>query len=314
MAKLKRVAWIVGSILIATLTLSALAGSMIGPGILHPQRRPLSDEITARVDQRFAAIGARHEDLAVTAPDGIVLRGWKVYPARPNGDWVVLLHGVGDNRFGTYGQAELLLQHGYGVLMVDVRGHGASGGEIVTYGWQERNDSKAIDDALISSDNVAHLFYLGESMGAAIALQSAGVDSRIGGVVAEAPFQNLREVTYDYAGFQSFVFLGKTLFRPATITALRVAEKQGGFEADDVSPEVAVANHAFPVLLICDAEDRKIPCRHAEAIYNAAIGPKELWVVPRAGHSMALGTDPGGFARRVLSFLAQSAAMQEPLQ
>jgi len=313
MAKLRRVAWILCAILIATLVFSALAGVMIGPGILHPQRRPLSENVVALVDRRFAGIGARHEDFAVVARDGITLRGWKVYPARPKGDWVALLHGLGDNRFGTYGQAEMLLRYGYGVVMMDARGHGESGGEMVTYGWKERNDSKAVDDALLSSENVGHLFYLGESMGAAVALQSAGVDSRIAGVVAEASFRNLREVTYDYAGFQMSPFLGKTLFRPATITALRSAEKEGGFKADDVSPEAAVASRAFPVLLICDADDGRIPCRHAQAIYNAAIGPKELWVVPNSGHSMAMGTEPNEFARRVLAFLANIAGIQQAL-
>jgi len=44
------------------------------------------------------------------------------------------------------------------------------------------------------------LFALGESMGAAIALQSAAIDPRIAGVVAESSFSDLREVSYDYAG------------------------------------------------------------------------------------------------------------------
>jgi hypothetical protein len=37
-------------------------------------------------------------------------------------------------------------------------------------------------------------------------------------------------------------------------------------------------------------------------IYNAARGPKQLWVVPGAYHSAALGFYPEEFQRRVLSF------------
>ena len=186
-------------------------------------------------------------------------------PEKPNGDWVVIFHGLGDNRSGQVGYATFLLAHGYGALMMDARAQGESGGDIATYGWKERNDSRVIDDALLASERARHLFYFGESLGAAIALQSAAVDPRISGVVAEDPFSNLREETYDYAGLEFSPLLGKTLFRPAAIMALSEAEKEGGFKAADVSPEQAVAERSFPVLLICGTEDHKIPCRHAAA-------------------------------------------------
>ncbi|HUJ39016.1 MAG TPA: hypothetical protein VLW54_00610 [Candidatus Acidoferrales bacterium] len=56
------------------------------------------------------------------------------------------------------------------------------------------------------------------------------------------------------------------------------------------------------VLLICGLEDRNIPPRHTRAIYAAAIGPKEMWLVPGAGHTEALGRAPQEFERRVTQF------------
>jgi hypothetical protein len=47
-----------------------------------------------------------------------------------------------------------------------------------------------------------------------------------------------------------------------------------------------------------------LPCRHTRMIYNAAIGPKEMWVVPHAFHTAALGYQPDEFKRRVLGFFA----------
>lgn len=93
-------------------------------------------------------------------------------------------------------------------------------------------------------------------------------------------FAILREVTLDYARLRQSAFLGKTIFRPAELIAVYIAQKQAGFRFEDVSPENSVALRAFPVLLICGATDRKIPCRHSQAIYRSAIGPKGLWVVP----------------------------------
>src|SRR5262249_44631466 len=143
-------------------------------------------------------------------------KGWKVRPKNPNGNWVLLFHGVSDNRVGVIGQSEFLLRAGYSVVMMDARCHGQSGGAIATYGWLERNDAHAVIDSLVTSEHPSHIFALGESMGAGIVLQSAAVDPRIEAVVAEASFANLREATYDYGGLRKAPWLGKTLFRPFT--------------------------------------------------------------------------------------------------
>jgi len=239
----------------------------------------------------------------VRAGDGVPLHGWKVRPPEPNGDWILLFHGVSDNRAGMSGHAEMLLRHGYSVVMMDARAHGASEGAMATYGWLERYDTQEIIRALIEKDAPHCLFALGESMGASIALQSAGIEPRIEAVVAESAFRDLREVSYDYAGLRFSPLLGKTLLRPAAIAGIRSAEKEGGFRAEDVSPEKAVAGRAFPVLLICGLRDHNIPPRHSKAIYAAATGPKELWLVPGAGHTQALGAAPQEFQRRTLEFL-----------
>ena len=143
--------------------------------------------------------------------------------------------------------------------MMDSRAHGESGGEMATYGWKERYDTVAITDALYATENVRHLYALGVSMGAAIALQSAAVEPRIAAVAAEDPFANLREVSYDYAGLDVSPLLGKTLFRPATIFALDAMKRAGGFNPDEVSPEKAVAQRPFPVLLICGTTITEFP-------------------------------------------------------
>ncbi len=306
--------------------LAAVGGWLAGPAFLHPIRRELTPDLIREADTSFAVTGSTREDFEVSAPDGATLRGWKVYPRTPNGNWVLLFHGVADNRVGVIGQSEFLLRAGYSVVMMDARAHGVSGGSIATYGWLERNDTHAIVDALLASENdryvsvqmsspfppgmpepvrPQHIFVLGESMGAGIVLQSAAVDSRIEAVVAEAPFANLREAAYDYAGLRKYPWLGKTLFAPGTWTLLYRDEKLAGFPAAEVSPVKAVASRAFPVLLICDEKDVALPCRHSEMIYAAARGPKELWVVPGAFHTAALGYQPGEFHRRVLSFFAE---------
>jgi uncharacterized protein len=283
-------------------------GWLAGPSFLHPVRRELSPNLIQEADSAFSQIGTHRENFDVRAADGAMLRGWKVRSAKTNDNWVLVFHGVADNRVGVVGQAEVLLQAGYSVVMMDARAHGASDGPMATYGWLERNDSRAVVDALETTEHPRQLFALGESMGAGIALQSAAVEPRIEAVVAEAPFASLREASYDYAGLQRYPLLGMTLLAPGAWTMLYHGELAAGFPAGEVSPEKAVATRPFPVLLICDAEDTVLPCRHTRRIYAAARGPKQMWVVGRAFHTAALGYEPVEFRRRVLEFFATYGA------
>jgi uncharacterized protein len=299
-----RSAYFLSGFLLLVPVFSALAGGPLGAGVLHPAN--LNPMRAKQTEEMLKRTGATKEGFTVIAKDGTELRGWKIRPASPNGDWILLFHGVSDNRTGVLGAAELLLRHGYSVVMMDSRAHGESGGDMATYGWKERYDTVAITNALYSQEKVRHLGALGVSMGAAIALQSAAVEPRIEAVIAEDPFGDLREVSYDYAGMEFSPLLGKTVFRPAVIFAMKGMAKAGGFPPDDVSPVKAVAARPFPVLLICGTRDHRIPCRHAEKIYQAARGPKELWIVEGAQHAAALGHSPAEYESRVIRFLDNS--------
>ena len=308
--------------------LAAIAGWLSAPAFLRPIRRELTPDLVREADVSFAVTGSTREDFDVHAPDGALLRGWKVRPKNPNGSWVLLFHGVADNRIGVVSQSEFLLRAGYSVVMMDARAHGASSGPIATYGWLERTDTRAIIDALLSSlvsrclsiqwrgpggpdsPPPKHIFALGESMGAGIVLQSAAADPRIEAVVAEASFANMREASYDYAGLRKCPWLGKTLLAPFSWTLLYRGEKLAGFPVAEVSPVKAAASRAFPVLLICDEKDEALPCRHSEMIYAAARGPKQLWIVPGAFHTAAYGFFPEEFRRRVLSFFAENSRVR----
>jgi alpha-beta hydrolase superfamily lysophospholipase len=205
--------------------IAAIAGWIVAPWFLHPMRRALTAEMIKNADIAFAQIHARREDFNVNARDRVLLHGWKVRAVQPNGDWVLLFHGVADNRIGVLEHSLILLSAGYNVVMMDARAHGESEGPMATYGWIERYDTQAIVDALEVSEHPRHLFALGESMGAGIALQSAAVEPRIEAVVAEAPFASLRESS------RGFVRLcGASLVSVAGRDSLRA-----GYMDDDLS-------------------------------------------------------------------------------
>ena len=80
--------------------------------------------------------------------DGVTLAATLYTPdgAAPAGGWpaVLMLHGLGGNRLSMNAVAEAhIVPHGYAVLTVDARGHGASGGQSSLVGSREITDYAA---------------------------------------------------------------------------------------------------------------------------------------------------------------------------
>src|ERR1700723_4346042 len=116
------------------LTGCSIAGIFAADQTLHPARRPLTAEAETAMRDISHHLDSDLEDVSITTPDVITLRAWTIHPHRSNGDAVILLHGLGDNRMGMTGYAQLLLAHGFSVLLPDARAHGASGGDLATLG------------------------------------------------------------------------------------------------------------------------------------------------------------------------------------
>jgi hypothetical protein len=82
-------------------------------------------------------LGAKPEDVSFTTSDGVRLEGWFV-PSR-NGATVIAFPG----RSGPQKHARMLIRHGYGVLLFDRRGEGASEGDPNVFGWVGDRDLHA---------------------------------------------------------------------------------------------------------------------------------------------------------------------------
>jgi uncharacterized protein len=283
---------------------SALVGIVVMDAALHPARRALtsSDENTMlQIANRFHAT---LKDVGIVTTDGVQLNAWNIQPENGNGNTVLLLHGLGDNRFGLAGYAELFLDHGYGVLMPDSRAHGASGGSIATYGYLERNDIRRWFEWLVLSQRPHCIYGLGESMGAAQLLQALAVEPNFCAVIAESPFSTFREISYDRVGqfFDTGAWLGRTVLRPTVEFAFLYARLKYEMRPSETSPEGAVAASYTPVFLIHGLIDNNIPERHSRLI-AARNKNVVLWEVPKANHCGAISTAPREFETKVIEWV-----------
>ncbi len=298
----RRLRWLIFALLLY-LAFCSVGGILLADGALHPARRSLTSDDAAAFAQWIQPLHAVVQDASLTTPDAAVLRGWLVRPAQPNGDAVLLLHGLGDNRLGMTGYARLLLAHGFTVLLPDARAHGLSGGTLATYGLLERGDIREWAD-LLQTEVGAHCIYgMGESMGAAQLLQSLQESTPFCALVAESAFANFREIAYDRMGqpFHLGPWVGRTVLRPLVEIAFLRARWKYGLNMEQVSPELAVAATHVPVLLIHGRIDSNIPVRHSRRIH--ALDPETvLWEVPGADHCGAIAAAPREFQDRLLDW------------
>jgi uncharacterized protein len=202
------------------------------------------------------------------------------------------------------GLARLLLTNGYAVLAPDSRGQGESGGELVTYGLREADGVHRWVAWLEQSEHPRNVFGIGESLGAAILLQSLAVEHHFSAVVAECAFASFERIAEDRVAQRLPPALpGKRILAaPAVWAGFLYARLRYGVDFRAASPEAVLAKAATPVLLIHGLEDRNTLPFHSRIL--AATNPRfvKLWLVPRAGHTGAFGTAPVEFQKRVLGW------------
>ena len=217
---------------------------------------------------------------------GILLNGWKCQATVNRRAILVYLHGVADNRSSSVGIVHRFARRGFDVVAYDSRAHGESDGRVCTYGFFEKEDLRRVLDAL----DTGPVVLFGTSLGAAVALQEATDDLRVRAIVAAETFSDLRTVASERAPF---------FFTSGIIeSAFRLAQQQGHFEVDSVSPVEAAARLVAPVLLVHGAEDTDTPPAHSQRVFAALKRSKRLILVPGARHNGSLRPDVMGEIER----------------
>lgn len=142
----------------ALVTILVLIPGYAAYQVVHPVRYPVS--VTP------ADLGLEYEDVTLTTTDEIVVMGWYI-PSR-NRAAIIAVHALQGNRTNTLYHAQALGQHGYGVLLLDLRAHGESGGDAFAAGWNSDQEILAAVDYLQSRQDVdsERIGALGLSVGA----------------------------------------------------------------------------------------------------------------------------------------------------
>jgi uncharacterized protein len=274
---LRRAGVVIGTIVVAYWLVAP-----VGVAILATHR--------PRAEVQPVDLGKPYEQVTLRTSDGLDLAAW--YVPSSNGAAVISY----PTRQGKLAQARMLVQHGYGVLLVDARGYDGSEGDPNIFGW---DDAKDIDAAVawlqnrpdVKNDRIGGI---GFSVGGEMMLQAAATNTGLRAVVSEgAGFRSVRE---------------DVLRGPRGWFALPAAAVQ--------STALAVMSGTPPPPALDDLVARIAP-RAVFFIYSghgaggeefnpdyfaAASQPKTLWKIDEAKHVGGFIARPQEYEERVVGF------------
>ena len=242
------------------------------------------------------------ERVSFKSTDGVELAGWFV-PGIGSGATIVASHGSHSNGPVTYPLVAFLNHAGYNAFVFDHRAHGQSDGKTTTLGPREVRDLVGAVTYLQSRPDVDadRIGAFGCSMGAGVVVGAAAEEPAIKAVVAEAIYADMGELwdRFGYVGIRG-TSIHWTWGAPLRWAVwLWTGEKAATFK-----PEVLAGRISPRPLLVIHGEYDNAACTVADArrLYQAAGDPKELWIVPEAGHCSAHAIHPQEYEERVLQF------------
>ena len=245
--------------------------------------------------------GAQRLRVPVGPPDG-ELDVWVFDPEGEARATVITAHGLWDDKRSRVGFARHLARLGARMVLVDLRGHGGSTGERLSYGVIEGRDLQQVLDALDARGWLARPVGVhGSSYGGAVAHQLAGLDPRVRAVVTVSSFADLHRVMRAYAD-GSWPLLAWALPDAGLRLFADRAAAIGGFDARATDVVPGIERSTADVLLFHGDRDEVIPIEQAMRIQRAC-APRGCRLVRLAGldHEAAMHSVPA--RREGLSFL-----------
>ena len=237
------------------------------------------------------------EAVQLRTDQNVTLAAWYARPA--NGAVIILLHGAGGSREGLRPYAEMLRGHGYGVLAVDLRGHGESEGKTNRLGWQGTADVGAAVQFLQSRAEVEKIGGLGLSMGAEALLGAASTYPALAAIVADGA---TRRCTAELLALPEKRSLAESFVPRMMYAAVQVLS---GTEPPKPLLDSMVEAPSTRYLLIA-AGTVPLEVAFNQLFADTVETRASLWVVPGAAHTGGFAHYPDDYENRTMAFFDQT--------
>jgi pimeloyl-ACP methyl ester carboxylesterase len=227
--------------------------------------------------------------------EAVLLDGW--YVPSHNGAAIILQHAHGGNRLGMIPHAEALLRAGYGVLMLDLRAHGKSGGN--RFG----RSSLFVNDILTAvaylrkrpDVNAAGIGICGISAGAMFALHAAAKTVAIRAIVADRPAPaTMKDMPPPKPIFEQFIAW------PMQNIFMRFGQYFGGLPPLPATVDIVSRIAPRPILFIVGRPG--FEQRIGEHIFAQAKPQKQLWEMRAKPFSKSESEHVDQYGQQIVQF------------
>ncbi len=234
--------------------------------------------------------GIAYQDVYFQTADNLRLHAWLLAAQGEKKGSILFLHGNAENISTHLASVYWLPQEGYQVVLLDYRGYGHSEG-VPDLPLILQDIERVIGDLAAKDPQAIVLF--GQSLGGSLAIYAAAYSAhkdRLRAVVADSAFSSYREIARDVLGAFACTWILKW---PLSLLV-----------TDAFSPAPAVPLVSPVLLLLIHGEkDKVVPPQHSQQLFALAREPKQLWLIPQAGHIQTLQIPE--YRQRFLSFLQE---------
>lgn len=212
---------------------------------------------------------------------------------------VLLVHAVRADRSSVISRAQLLMRHGFSVLLIDLQAHGETPGEAITFGLREAADVVSAREWIKRAAPGRRIGVIGCSAGGAAILlgsQPSGFDA----VVLEAVYPRISRAVENRIRIR----LGPlaSLLTPLLLMQL---QSRLHISSSELEPIHSIGRLGSPVLVLAGSKDEHTTLAESQELFDAASPPKSLWIVEGARHQDFLAFDPQGYDEHVVKFLIE---------
>jgi alpha-beta hydrolase superfamily lysophospholipase len=260
-----------------------------------------------------ASVGLEYEDVSFPSrTDKLNLRGWYI-PGKKEFTVIVVTgmhqHRV-DYQVGVLQLTRDLVEHGYNVLLFDLRGRGQSQGRGVLLTRFERDIGGAIDYIRQRGCPPNRIGLIGFSAGAASSIIFSSGEA-VAAVVSDSCFASVADVFVGKGVAESD--LPPWLIHFFGLGTQLMSFIMYGYRRKD--PIEHVPRVACPILFIQGGKDDIIEVGDTHRLHRASNNPADMvWVVAEAEHTMSYMTQPDEYIQRLVELFqkAEEGAAGEP--
>ncbi len=258
-------------ILIALVVLAALAGAGLLAYVPYMQMPAFVDKhVEFKETYQASAYGLEAQPLTLTTEDGLKLAAWQVDAPSPRAA-VVFVSGIHNPSVTAFfGHAAMLRERGFSSVLVEMRAHGQSEGDVICMGMKEYMDVRAAVRHIKGQSPELPVVAFGLSMGAATAINAIGETPEIAGLISLSAFSSWPDV---FAENMEMTGLPKAVCEAEKPFVWLYMGMKYGFDSLPVNPLAEISKlNGRPALLMHSTGDTQVPFRSFERLTQAAPG------------------------------------------